>query len=382
MPVLEKANKLLEDARVDAVILTDPTNMRYLTGFTGEGYVIVSKTVSQIVTDSRYTLEATEKLADSGDIEVVEWNKKGYYRPVMDFVKNPQIKSIGFEDRHLTVAAYRRFEKRLQRYVKLKPLHDAADALRQVKSPDEIEKIRLAEEIGDRAFARLMLDFGVSPERLGKAGEEVSAYHVPDSMIPTETSEKEIAWALERYLRIEGGERLSFDTIAASGLNGAKPHAIPTDKTPAAGELLTLDFGCVYNGYCSDMTRTIAVGEPSDELKRIYDTVLCAQETALNEIRPGMTGAEIDALARDVIKEAGYGDKFGHSLGHSVGLNIHESPGFSSKEKTVIMPGMVVSVEPGIYVENVGGVRIEDLVAITEDGIENLAKSEKSLIVI
>ena len=375
----ERAGQLLKDARVDMALLTDEANMRYIAGFTGEGYVLITKERGVVVTDSRYTIAAREECPD---FTVVEWDKKGYYRPIMDAVKDPRLKTLGFEDRYLTVEAFRKFEKRVQKYIRCKPLAEKADALRQVKSAEEIGRIREAERIGDRAFARLMLDFGVDSGQLGEIGAEVAAYHTVAHLEPAKTTERQTAARLEFYLKDEGGERLSFDTIAASGRNGAKPHAVPTDKLLARGELLTLDFGCVYRGYCSDMTRTVAIGEPSRELRAIYDLVLHAQETALGGSRPGMTGREIDALARDVICDAGYGKHFGHSLGHSVGLKIHERPGFSSKEKTVIRPGMVVSVEPGIYIEGVGGVRIEDLIAVTESGVENLANGVKDLLVI
>ncbi|MBR6229273.1 MAG: aminopeptidase P family protein [Eubacterium sp.] len=373
----EKIRELLAAAKVDMVLLTDAASMRYLSGFSGEGYVIATGEWRRIVTDSRYTIAAR---AQSPDFEVIEWDKKGYYRPVMDAVRDPKIRSVGYEDLYMTVASFRKFEKRLEKHVRLKPLGDKADLLRQVKTGEEIDRIREAEAIGDRAFARLMLDFGVSADELGVVGKQVSGYHEATPLIPENTTEKQVAARLEFYLKDEGGEALSFETIAACGLHGAMPHAVPTDRKLQKGELLTLDFGCVYQGYCSDMTRTVAVGDPAEELKAIYRLVKEAQETALAGIRPGMTGREIDALARDVIREQGHGKHFGHSLGHSVGLKIHEKPGFSSKEKTVIRPGMVVSVEPGVYVEGLGGVRIEDLIVVTEDGIENLSRSVKSLI--
>lgn len=369
--------KLLSEAKVDIALLTDEASMHYLSGFTGEGYVLVTREWGRVVTDSRYTVSAR---AECPDFEVIDWAGKGYYKPAMDAVKDKSIRTVGYEDQYLTVSAFSQFEKKLQRFAKLKPLKDKADQLRQVKSEEEIRRIREAEAIGDRAFARLMMDFGVSAEKLGEVGKEVAAYHVATPMVAVKTTEKQVAAKLEFYLKDEGGERLSFDTIAASGLNGAMPHAVPTDKRLQKGELLTLDFGCVYQGYCSDMTRTVAIGRPSTALRRIYDIVRRAQQTALDGIRPGMTGKEIDALARDVIRDAGYDKQFGHSLGHSVGLKIHERPGFSKKEKTEIRPGMVISVEPGIYAEDIGGVRIEDLVVITENGVENLARSVKELI--
>ncbi|MBQ6538250.1 MAG: aminopeptidase P family protein [Eubacterium sp.] len=369
---------LLETIKADAALITDPANMRYLTGFTGEGYVLLSSEGAEIVTDSRYTIAAKK---ECHGCKVTQWDKIGIYKPAMLLSKDPKIKKIGFEDTYMRVSAYKTWEKKL-RDAKLVPIKDSATRLRRVKSEEEIETIAEAEAIGDRAFARLMIDLGVDVDKLGSIGKEVSKYHIPTYIKATESTEKQIAAKLEFYMKDEGAEGLSFETIAASGLNGAMPHAVPQDKLLEEGELLTLDFGCVYNGYCSDMTRTVAVGKVSDELQKIYNIVKKAQETALKKIHAGITGAEADKLARDVIEKAGYGDHFGHSLGHSVGLEIHESPGFSRKEKSVIESGMVISVEPGIYVEGVGGVRIEDLVAVTDTGVRNLAGSVKELIII
>ena len=368
---------MLSKTKTDLLLITDEANMRYLSGFTGEGYLLLTGDKGVVVTDSRYTVAAKEECPG---FDVYEWNKKGYYRAAMDAVKDPAVKTVGYEDMYLTVVGFRAFEKKLQRYAKLKPLGKSVDELRQVKDDREISLVREAEAIGDRAFARLMLDMGVPASKLGEVGMYVGEYHIPTPISATKVTEKQVAARLEYYLKDEGGEKLSFDTIAASGLNGAKPHAVPENKLLKKGELLTLDFGCIYKGYCSDMTRTVAVGTPSDELIKIYNIVKKAQEKALMNIRPGMTGMEIDALARDYIKEQGYGEYFGHSLGHSVGLKIHETPGFSHKEKTVIKPGMIVSVEPGIYVPGLGGVRIEDLVVITDTGIDNLAASTKNLL--
>ncbi|MCR4605284.1 MAG: Xaa-Pro peptidase family protein [Eubacterium sp.] len=373
-----KIQALLKDIKADAALITDPANMRYLTGFCGEGYVLLEKKKVSVITDSRYTIAAKNECPDC---EVIEWDKIGIYKTAMQLSKRADIKKIGFEDTYMRVSAYKTWEKKL-RDVKLVPIGDKVTKLRQVKSGEEIKKIAAAEAIGDRAFARLLLDLGVEADKLGEVGKEVEKYHIPTYIKATESTEKQIAAKLEFYMKDEGAEGLSFETIAASGLNGAMPHAVPQDKYLEKGELLTLDFGCIFKGYCSDMTRTIAIGEPDAKLLEIYNTVKKAQKFALDNLRAGMTGLEIDKLARDIIEEAGYGKNFGHSLGHSVGLEIHERPGFSRKEKTVIEAGMVVSVEPGIYVEGVGGVRIEDLVAVTESGANNLAKSVKELIVV
>ncbi len=375
----DEIEKLLSEAKVDMALITDEANMRFLSGFTGEGYLLLTRAGGKVVTDSRYTIAAGEECPD---FEVIEWDKIGYYKPAMDAVKAKEVKRVGYEDLYMTVAAFKQYEKKLGRFATLKALGSKADELRQVKNEAEIECIAEAEAIGDRAFARLMLDLGADARKLGEVGKEVVKYHVRTPIDPLKTTEKQIAAKLEFYMKDEGGEKLSFDTIAASGINGAKPHAVPENKLLKKGELLTLDFGCVYKGYCSDMTRTIAIGKPSTALTKIYNIVKNAQQVALDGIRPGMNGKEIDALARDVIAKEGYAKNFGHSLGHSVGLKIHEKPGFSRKEKTEIRPGMVVSVEPGIYVENLGGVRIEDLVAISEDGIRNLSRSVKDLIIV
>ena len=224
---------------------------------------------------------------------------------------------------------------------------------------EEIESIKKAEKIGDEAFTKVT-------DWLTKCYRE-----------KTSVTEKQVAAHIEFYMRDAGAEGTSFDTIAASGIHSSMPHAVPTDKVLEEGDFLTMDFGCLVNGYCSDMTRTIVYGRADEKQKEIYDVVLQAQMMALQAIKPGMTGKEVDAIARDVIKEAGYGDCFGHSLGHSVGLEIHETPCFSPREESVIEPGMVITVEPGIYVEGFGGVRIEDVVVITENGCENITHSPK-----
>jgi len=354
MEIQEKTKKVLKDYKVDALLLTSPANMRYLSGFQGEGYVYISKKQRLIVTDSRYTVAAK---AESPDFEILCWNSKSYFSFLQEALKQDGARALGFEDLFMTVAEWNRLKEALSEVsVDLIPLAKGVSRLRQIKSPEEIDRIRQAEAIGDRAFSKIL------------------------QKVQAGMTEKEVAAWLEFFMKEEGAEGLSFDTIAASGPHTAMPHAIPTDRKLQEGDFLTMDFGCIYQGYCSDMTRTISIGRASEDLRNIYEIVARAQQTALDNITPGMTGSEIDALARDVIEEAGYGQYFGHSLGHSVGLEIHENPNFSPREESVILPGMVISVEPGIYVEGLGGVRIEDLVVITEDGCENLANSPKELI--
>ena len=231
-------------------------------------------------------------------------------------------------------------------------------SLRQKKDAEEIAKIRAAEALGDAAFSYIL-----------------------DKIRPG-VSEIEIALELEFFMRKNGASGLSFETIAASGVRSAMPHGTASEKMIEKGDFLTLDFGCVLDGYCSDMTRTVVIGAPDLRQKEIYETVLLAQETALSKIEPGVACAEIDRAAREVIQNAGYGDCFGHALGHSVGIEIHEKPVFSPKSKDILEEGHVITVEPGIYLENFGGVRIEDVVAVCGKKAENLTKSPKNFIII
>lgn len=350
--------RLFQSVGVEAVVLSNPANMRYVAGFTGEGYIYLSEKKKVVVTDSRYVIAARQECRD---YEIVEWGPSGYFAPLADCIGQEGKEMIlGIEDEGLTLAMYRKMTEQLQKiegisveYVELG--HKVSD-LRQIKTKEEHKLLRMAEAIGDRAFAKTLPHI--------KAG----------------VTEKKIAAWLEFYMKEEGAEAFSFETIAASGKNSAMPHAVPTDKKLEDGDFLTMDFGCVFHGYCSDMTRTVVIGQANERQKQIYNTVLRAQETALKGLRSGMTGKEIDALARNVITDAGYGAAFGHSLGHSVGLEIHERPNFSVKEETIIQPGMVITVEPGIYIDGFGGVRIEDVVIVTETGCENITHSPKELI--
>lgn len=347
---------LLQSLEIDALLLTGAPNMRYLSGFTGEGYVYLSKRSQMVVTDARYTI-ATK--AECADFEIFEWGSDGYYAKLLERIQQEKIKKIGFEDEVMTVSCNDRIRKELTKTgtnVIFVPVRECVNALRAIKDEREQEKIRQAEAIGDRAYAKII------------------------KKLQPGMTEKEVAAWLEFYMKEEGAEGLSFGTIAASGLHSAMPHAVPTDKVLEEGDFLTMDFGCLYRGYCSDMTRTVVIGNADDKQREVYETVLRAQQTAIAGIRPGMTGKEIDSLARHVIEEAGYGQYFTHSLGHSVGLEIHERPNFSTKEEQVIEPGMVITVEPGIYIEGFGGVRIEDVVIITEDGCQNITHSPKQLL--
>ena len=235
-------------------------------------------------------------------------------------------------------------------------LKSTADDLRRIKTPEEIRNIAAAAAIADKAFEEML--------KILKVG----------------MTEKEAAAQLEFLMKKFGAEGTSFDTIFASGIHSSMPHAVPTDKKIEEGDFVTMDFGCKVNGYCSDMTRTIVMGKASDKQKEVYNTVLQANERAMAQVRAGVAGKDIDAIARDYIKEAGYGEYFGHGLGHSVGLYIHENPRFSPSEEQIIEANDTETIEPGIYIPGWGGVRIEDLIVVKEDGYELLSHSPKQLI--
>ncbi len=363
LPMLEK--EVLEAKKLDGILVTSPANMRKCSGFRGEGLVYVSRDLKLVLTDSRYTVAAREECPQ---FEVALYKNNLYESWISLLIERfgtEQVSrlAIGFEDEFMTVQAERTIKALFQKYeitsITWLPLHKRLDRFRWIKSAQEIREIEQAEHIGDLAFAKIV-------QKLA------DVYGSGQTM-----TEKQIAAWIEFYMKELGAEQTSFDTIAASGIHSSMPHAIPTDRAPEDGEFLTMDFGCKVNGYCSDMTRTVVIGQGSEEQKRVYDIVLRAQETALSVIRPGIRGCEVDEAARKVISDAGYGDCFGHGLGHSVGLMIHERPCFSSKDETVLEPGMVITVEPGIYIEGAYGVRIEDLVVITEDGCRNLTHAPK-----
>lgn len=357
--------RILHAKKIQGILVSSPANMRSGVGFRGEGLVYISEQCRLVFTDSRYTIAAREECPEA---EIIQY-KGNLYESWLSLLLERQGKenlsgiSIGFEDECMTVQTYQTILALLKKYelsdIKLIPLHKRLDALRQIKSESEIRDIRRAEEIGDRAFTRIV-------EKIRESREQ-------GKML----TEKQVAAYLEFYMKEQGAEGTSFDTIAASGIHSSMPHAIPTDKVLEEGDFLTMDFGCKVNGYCSDMTRTIVIGKADEKQKEIYDVVLRAQQAAIEAVRPGLKGCEVDAVARDIIRDAGYGDCFGHSLGHSVGLLIHETPCFAPRDESVLEPGMVITVEPGIYVEGFGGVRIEDVVVVTEEGCVDITNSPK-----
>lgn len=352
---MERLGILMNKLGADAVLLNDEANMRYFTGFCGEGLILFSKDKFYVFTDARYTQSSLEETAGKNCEILTVSQGNEMYEEVKRTAKELKIDSIAFEAEYLVYSEYMKLKEilEIERWV---PIVEDMDKLRMIKTKQEIDLIRQAEHIGDMAFLHIL------------------------SVIREGMTELEVAAEIEYGLKKNGAEKLSFDTIVASGINGDKPHAVPTDKKIRKGELITMDFGCKYKGYCSDMTRTIGLGKLNDRQRMVYDTVAKAQIAGWSSIKKGVLGCDVDKAARDVIEKAGFGEYFGHGLGHSLGLKIHEDPRFSPVCKTEIVPNMLLTVEPGIYIPGELGVRIEDLLLITENGYEMLSQSDRSLI--
>ena len=346
-------DSILKQNSIDAVFITDPYSLRYYTGFRGgEGYAFATSKGSRVlITDSRYT----EAAGKESSYEVIEYNMERRLSAIIrEMIEKDEVQRIGFEDETVTFSQYMQFKEYIDG--ELVPLKDELKKPRQIKTPEEIELLRKAEHIGDLAFKDIL------------------------GILRPGLTELEVAAELEYSMKKHGASGFSFDTIAASGMNSSMPHAIPSTKKLEKGDFLTMDFGCIYEGYCSDMTRTVCIGKADDDQKKIYNIVLDAQLAVLDRLRPGMTCKQVDSIARDMITEAGYGEYFGHGLGHSVGLYIHESPAFNRRDESIVRPGMIETDEPGIYLPGRFGVRIEDMILITETGCESLAASPKELI--
>ena len=355
---IDRLIKSLEEQNLDAVIIGSSANYRYLSGFSGSNAMLyISKNRLAIITDFRYIEQVS---VEAPKFECHNQGEKGLLKTTVELIKSEGVKKVGFEAKHVTYSEYLALSKDAE--CELIPTYNIVETIREVKDDEELKKIRRAEAIGDIAFTETVKFI----ENNWKDG----------------ITENEVALHLEQAMRKQGASGLSFDTIVAAGSKSSLCHAQPGENKLDNGNFVVMDFGCVYEGYCSDMTRTIVIGEANDEMVKIYNIVLKAQKAALEMIRPGVKGKEVDAVARNIIKDAGYGEYFGHGLGHSVGIEIHENPRFSTGEEKIITPGMVITVEPGIYIPGLGGVRIEDLVTITDSGIDNFTNSPKELIII
>jgi Xaa-Pro aminopeptidase len=350
----ERLTELLPEAGVDALLVTELTNVRYLTGYTGSnGLALVGPRTRAFVTDFRYVEQAAAQVHPS-------FERRRAARELLEAIPEALPLGglrLGFEAAHVSVRTFERLRELLPERVELVAAGPLVERLRAVKERDEIERIRAAAELADAAFE------GIIEE--GLIGR----------------SERDVAMALEWDLRERGAERPSFDTIVAAGAHGALPHATPRAVEIRAGDLVVIDWGAMLDGYCSDCTRTVAAGDVSDEAATIYAMVLEAQLEGLAAITAGASGREVDSVAREAIDAHGYGQEFGHSLGHGVGLEIHEGPRLAQRSDDVLVPGNVVTVEPGIYLSRQFGIRIEDLVVVTGNGCDVLTGVSKDLTV-
>ncbi len=348
--MFDRIERLFDKTGKDcAVFIKGFANVFYYSGFTSEdAYLLITPEKRFIITDSRYFVQAGIEAPDFTLIDI----RKGW-EEIFNLVNKDTVK---FTDDTFCVREYNSINNKVNKT--FVTAQGEIDFPRRNKDKAEIEMIARAEAIGDGAFSYILPKLKVG------------------------MTELEVAAEIEAYMRREGATKTSFDTICASGVRSCMPHGIATDKVIEKGDFLTMDFGCVYKGYCSDMTRTVVFGEPTKKQRMVYDTVLRAQNEALESLKAGVKCIDVDTIARKVILEAGYGDNFTHALGHSVGINIHESPVFSPKSKDVLEIGNVLSIEPGIYIDGHFGVRIEDLIAVTEDGVINLTHSPKELIII
>ena len=351
----DKIAAALPQYGLDAILLTGAPNRYYATGFASDsegGIALVTAKGNFFFTDSRY-IEAAEKNIDNAAIGLVNAQKR-YIAWINEALELTDSKVVGFEAEQMSVSDYRVYEEKLN--CELKPADELMLQLRRSKDEAEIEAMTRAQRIAEEAFRQLM------PE------------------IRPGVTERQLAARLQ-YLAISlGAEKMSFDSIVASGPNSSMPHAVPSDRVVEEGDFITFDFGCVWGGYCSDMTRTVAVGRVTEEMERVYAIVKEAQQAGLDAARAGKTGREVDAAARDIIEAAGYGAYFGHSLGHSLGLEVHETPGATPANENPLPLHAVISVEPGIYLPGRFGVRIEDVVVLEADGCRNLMELSKDLL--
>ena len=343
-------------AGLDGLLVFDEKNLRYASGFAfTDGAMLIGRDSAFLYTDSRY-IEAAEKCVGAGIALRMFGSGKKLSDLILADISDCGMTKLGAEEESLPHGRYIFWEKRLG--VSLIPSQRIFTELRAAKTEAEHESMRRAQRIAEKALTDVL------------------------GIIRPGISERDIAAELTYRMLRHGGEGNSFDPIAVTGKNSSMPHGVPGDTLVQPGDFVTVDFGCLKNGYCSDMTRTVAVGYATDEMKNVYDTVLSAQLAGIHAARAGIPGCEIDAAARSVIDRAGYGKYFGHSFGHSLGLYIHEQPSASPGEKTVMPVGAVISAEPGIYIPGKFGVRIEDVLILREDGCEDITHAEKNLIIL
>lgn len=339
---------------IDCALVLKRENYIYLSGFTGTSAVLlITQKEAYLITDFRYVEQAKH---EAPLFQVVKY-QGSLKAAISDLLTNIKVKKLGLEDDYVSHSLYEEYRAAFSK-VELVSLKKSIEDLRIVKDTYELEIIKKAVEIADNAFSHVL------------------------GLIKPGITESEVAAELEYSMKKQGARGPSFDTIVASGKRAAMPHGVASTKKLEHGDVITLDFGAIYHDYCSDMTRTVFLGQPSEEIKKIYNIVKKAQQTSLEGAHKGLKGFEVDKIARDVISENGYGDYFGHGLGHGVGLEIHEEPRFSLSGSLTMENGMVVTVEPGIYLENLGGVRIEDIIVINDKKPQVLTKSTKEMIIL
>lgn len=345
---------------VNSVLITSDVNRRYFSGMkSSAGTILAFRDKAYFIIDFRYIEKARNTVKG---FEVVE--QKNLISIISEKLKKHNARNIAIESKTMTVSELSHFKSLLSGFdfIDTDMLSNEIENLRAVKDEEEIKYIKKAQEIAEIAFDRILIFIkdGVRKE--------------------SGITERQIALELNRIMFEEGAEDISFDTIVLSGKNTSMPHGVPSDKKVCSGEFVLMDFGAVYNGYHSDMTRTICVGEPDEEMRKVYNIVLNAQLSAIENARAGISGKTLDAFARDIISDEGYGDYFGHALGHSVGLEIHESPVASPNSSAVLRKNSIITIEPGIYIAGKFGVRIEDFVILHENLCENMTKSAKNII--
>ena len=353
--MMDRVNRLVEAALIagdSCVLIHKPSNMFYLSGYTGEGLIVISRDVQAIVTDFRY-VEQAQAQAPGYAVHVIS-NELDHAQVAAGLMQQDHIRVALYEDDFITVRSKTRLQETFGR-IRLEPLLNVPEILRRIKDPDEIDRIEKACSISDRAFEFIC------------------------SEIQPGMSELKIKRLLDFRMLELGAQGTAFDTIVASGPNGSLPHAIAGERKVQKGDMVTLDFGAKYMGYCADMTRTIAIGDADSRMLHIYEVILQTQKACQDALAPGKVYREVDAIARKRIGDAGFGDRFGHGLGHALGIDIHEDPRLNPKCGDKLQPGHVITVEPGIYIPGLGGVRIENTCVITETSARPLVNSPREL---
>lgn len=355
MSRIEKLRQYMSLKADEAVLVHKPSNQFYLSNYRGEGLLLITAESAHIITDFRYVEQAER---ETSNIKVDSISKgKGHVALANEVIEAENVKKLYYEDDFVTVVEFREIQEKIPG-VEFLSLNFAPEELRKVKDESELKALRTACQISCDALHDILGDI--------KPG----------------MTEKELRLKLEFKMFELGAEALAFNTIVASGINGSLPHAIPTDKKLEKGDVVTIDFGAKFGGYCADMTRNISLGEPSPKLREIFNIVLEAQQTAQNALMPGKVCSSFDKIARDIISSYGYGEYFGHGLGHGVGIDVHESPSLNYSCNELLKPGHIVTVEPGIYLPGVGGVRIENSCEITADGARSMVTAPLELIVL